>query len=200
MAAHAVSKSEIDAPALNVEQIANKIIRARAEIAEREAEERDLALAAVSGDEKAVARIAEIRATIRRIEADISLLENARFVAQRNEALADAEKLQAYRDRHFQIAKERATAIVNLATVIDGLVDDLKARITNMNQIEKEIFSALRQAGSPPETHIVGRIGLGQSAVDRLSRFTSGTDKFRQGRSVSAVARSAWGYLLTDKG
>ena len=192
------NSSEPVTTTLNVEQIANRIIRARAEIAEREAEERDLALVAVSGDEKAVARISEIRATIRQIEADISLLENARFVAERNEALADADKLQAYRDRHFGIAKERAVAIVNLATVIDGLVDDLRARITNMNQIEREIHSALRVAGSPPEAHIVGRISLGQFAIDALSRFADGTDKYRAGRSVSAVARGAWGYLLVN--
>lgn len=189
---------QIVTPTLIVEQIANRIILARAEITEREAEERDLALAAVSGDAAAVARIAEIRATIRQIEADVSLLENARFVAERNEALADAEKLQAYRDRHFGIAQERAAAIVNLATMIDGLVDDLKTRIANMNQIEKEIWRELREAGSPPESHVVGRISLGQFAIDNLSRFTSGTDKFRQGRAVSAVARGAWGYLLAD--
>lgn len=198
MADQIVSASEAVTPTLNVEQIANKIILARAEIVEREAEERDLALAAVSGDETAVTRIAEIRATIRQVEADISLLQNARFVAERNEALADAEKMQAYRDRHFGIAKERAAAIVNLATVIDGLVDDLKTRITNLNQIEKEIWRELREAGSPPEGHIVGRIDLGQFSVDNLSRFTKGVDRFRPGRPVSAIARGAWGYLLPD--
>jgi len=183
---------------LSTGQIADKIIHARSEIAELEDEGQDLALDAVSGDKKSIARIAEIRSTITRIEADISLLENARRVAQRNDALADREKLQDYRARHFQTAKERAAALVALADIVDGLVGDLKSRIKNIRILEREIWSELREAGAPPERHIIGRSGLEVYAIDDVTMFVKGLDQYKKSRPVSEIARTAWGYLLVD--
>lgn len=181
-------------------QITGKITHAQSEIERLEAEKSELALSAVSGDETAVARIADIRATIRQIEADIPLLESARLTAERNEARADEERRQAYRDRHYQIARERAKAIVDLAVVIDGLVADIKKRLSNLNDTEQEIWAALREAGASPSSGRVGQRGLSRSAIDLLSRFANGTDKFDAGRPVAAVARDAWGHLLEPEG
>jgi hypothetical protein len=185
--------------ALTSHQIASQISAAREQVVALEVEASDLAYPAVSGDKDAIASLATIQAKKRQAEADIRVLELAKDVAISKEVAAEKAKDQAYRDRHLDIAKERAATIMKLAARADELVDEFKAIFTSMGTVEQEIWRALREAAAPPSGSIVGRKGLGDFAVASLTAFTNGTDRFRQPRAVADVAATAWSHLLSGE-
>ncbi len=164
-----------------------------------EDEARELSLPAVAGDEQARASLANVRAKIQEVEADREVLADARISALGRERDASEAKDQAYRDRNLQVARDRAAAIVQLASRADSLVAEFKTVISDMRSVEREILSASREAGQPADSAIVGRKNLDQFAIDQLLRFANGTDRFGKERPVAEWARQAWRHLLTDE-
>ncbi|MBN8978914.1 MAG: hypothetical protein J0I08_20800 [Rhizobiales bacterium] len=163
-------------------------------------EENDLALAAVSGDDEAIKRIAEIRSQLRQIGEDVSILERARTVAQRKESEAAAARNQEYRARHLAIAREKAAELVKIAVRVDEAVAAFKACTVEIDRVEREIHTALREADARESGGRVGQMHLWRFAFDLITKFVKGTASFDPGRPVADVARSAWGHLLDDEG
>lgn len=163
-------------------------------------EESDLALAAVSGDDEAIKRIAEIRSQLRQIGEDVSILERARTAAQRKESEAAAARNEKYRARHMAIAREKAAEIVKIAARADEAVAAFKASTVEIDQVEREIHAALREADAKANTSRAGQTHLWRFAFDQITKFVKGIDSFDPGRPVADVARSAWRDLLEYEG
>lgn len=189
----------MSASALTVAQIDANIALVREQISMMEDEARELSLPAVAGDEQARTLLANVRTKIQQAEADFEVLADARISALDREREAAEAKDQDYRDRNLQIARERATTIVQLASRADGLVAEFKALIADMRKVERDIWTTLRETGQPADCNIVGRKNLEQFAVDQLLRFANGTDRFGKERPTAEWARSAWRHLLTDE-
>ncbi|MGM4915894.1 hypothetical protein [Tardiphaga sp. 813_E8_N1_3] len=178
-------------------QIDGNLAVARDLIGQLEDQSRDFSLPAASGDEAAVALLANVRAQIRQATEDVSVLELARQVAIASELNAAKMKDEAYRARHHQTARERAAEIVKRAVRADELLAELKAAIGGIAETERAIWNALRDAGEPPGDAIVGRKNLSQFAVDRVVAFSNGNDRLNANRPlVAEIARRAWANLL----
>lgn len=189
MSASAPTSAQIDA----------SIAIVREQISLMEDEARELSLPAVAGDEQARALLTNVRAKIQQAEADLTVLADARISALGKECEAAEAKDQGYRDRNLQIARDRAAAIVQLASRADSLVAEFKTLISDMRGVEREIWNAAREAGQPADGAIVGRKNLEQFAVDRLLRFTKGLDRFGKDEPVATWAQMAWAHLLRDE-
>lgn len=180
-------------------QIEAQLAAARERIATLDDKARDLSLPAVAGDQQAVTSLASIRVQIQQAEADLAVLADARMSALRHEASATEDEAQAYRERHFQTARERAAVIVQLAGRADELVAEFKTLVADMRGVEREIWIALREAGQPADSAIVGRKNLDEFPVNQLRMFVNGTDRFRDAKPVVEIAKRAWSHLLTDE-
>jgi hypothetical protein len=168
-------------------------------IASLEAKMPELSLAAVAGDQDAIASLADIQAQIRQAKADLSVLDLAKDAAIKGEIATDAAKAQAYREHHMEIARTRAADLMKLAARLDELVLEFKKVFGDLTATEREIWNALRKASASPDDGVVGRKNLGHFAIASLTAFTNGTDRFRQVRGVADVASVAWGDLLKSK-
>ncbi|WP_425906811.1 hypothetical protein [Nitrobacter sp. TKz-YC02] len=189
----------MSASALTVAQIDANIALVREQISMMEDEARELSLPAVAGDEQARTLLANVRTKIQQAEADFEVLADARISALGRDHEAAEAKDADYRARQLQIARERAAAIVQLASRADGLVAEFKALISDMRGVELGIWKAAREAGQPADGAIVGRKNIDQFAIDQLLRFANGTDRFGKERPVAEWARQAWRHLLTDE-
>lgn len=181
-------------------QITSRITFITSSIEMLRQEESDLALAAVSGDDDAVKRIAEIRSQLRQIGEDVAILDRARTAAQRKESEAAAARDEAYRAHHLAIAREKAAELVKIAVRVDEAVAAFKACTVEIDRVEREIHSALREADAKANTGRVGQTHLWRFAFDLITKFVKGTASFDPGRPVADVARNAWSHLLDDEG
>jgi hypothetical protein len=187
------------APSMTVAQIEAQTTDARECLALLNDEAKDLSLLVVSGDQDAAAKLAGINAEVRQITADLAVLDNARLVAAEQQRDASDAKDAAYRARHMTIARDRAAAIVSLASRVDQIVAEFKSVYSEMVGTEEQIRRALREAGTPPNDAAVGQRGLAVFAIASLTAITNGTDRFSRTRAVADVARMAWADLLVSE-
>ncbi|MBI1203779.1 MAG: hypothetical protein GC182_14855 [Rhodopseudomonas sp.] len=168
-------------------------------LASLDVEAKSLSLPAVSGDKDAAAKLAKITGSIRQVTSDIAVLENARLVAAKADADAQAEDDAARRRCQFENAKRLAVDILAMAQQADELAVSYKALLEDLADAERKIANAIRAAGKPVQTTIVGRHNLGYFLIERMTNIQSGRDKhLTDARHVAAVAATAWRDLLEN--
>ncbi|MEZ0170767.1 hypothetical protein [Microvirga sp. TS319] len=159
-----------------------------------------LSLSAVSGDQEAARRLAEIRAKLDGARADRVVLETARKQALQAEADAFVAAATNGKARRLAEARENAERLLVTASTADALISDLKAVLADLNRTEADVWTSLRLAHVMPPGELIGRKGISRHVVDTLKAFADGRDNFRNDkRTTSEVAEIGWNFLLEDE-
>jgi hypothetical protein len=181
-------------------EIGARINAVRANIASLERQAANLALEAVGGNQEAATSIVDIRRDIDRARAELDTLRAAHRTAIEIES--DERELErgARRAEHMEIARQRATDLLDAAERADAALATFKRAIGDIRANEPALWRALRAAEERVSDAIVGRVGLDREAFDFFREFMDGRDRYPkkswQCHTVAERARSAWGDLI----
>jgi len=187
--------------AMSSAQIDARISAAREYLASLDADAKRLSLPAVSGDKTASDKLADVHRSIAQATADLATLNNALGAARRKEQEADAKADAERRGRHMSEARAHAAELVKIGRRADELVDAFDALLVDLEKAERDVWSALREAGVRPKTGIVGRAGLARFMDARMLEVIDRRQKaIRHQKPVADVAAAAWADLLEKEG
>jgi hypothetical protein len=186
--------------ALTSDEIGARIDAVNVNIGRLERQAANLALEAVGGNQEAALSIVDIRRDIDRARVELDTLRAAHRTAVAIEADERELKRGARRAEHMEIARQRATDLLDAAERADAALATFKQAIADIRENEPALWQALRAAEKRVSTAIVGRIGLDQEAFGFVREFLDGRDRNPkmswQCHTVAERARSAWGDLI----
>ncbi|GLS30554.1 hypothetical protein SAMN04488498_103130 [Mesorhizobium albiziae] len=162
-------------------------------LADLEKEAQSLAYAAVSGDKRAVDRLAKIKADIERAKADTVVFEQAKVKAEQIEIAEISAEAKAERASAIKQAVALAGKIQQAARRVDEIAAEFRAIISELPIAEHQLWQTLRKAAAVPSDGIIGRKNLASHAFAVM--VNANEAPAFQPRPVADIAGVAWGYL-----
>lgn len=157
-----------------------------------------LSLAAVAGNAEAASRLSEIMSQLRQADADRGILQRAISSAESEEAAAAAAVDGAERDRHREIAAGHAARLIELASMVDGLVSGVSKVLSDLSTVEHDVWRSLHAAGDRPANTVIGRRNISALAGAEFQAVLNGLAKY--GRPpISIQVQAAWRFLTDEE-
>jgi type III secretion system FlhB-like substrate exporter len=169
--------------------IRGQITAVDARVIELELEAEGLALAVVSGDTDAVARMSAIRAEIERAKADKIMFERAFSGAVAHEAAERAKEKQAAESVSAAAARKQAARIVEIADRVDAMVEEFRALMGELIRTEVNACSNVAKGGLS-QAVTANRRGLFLHSAACFDDWR--TPEGRRRARVGELARKAW--------
>lgn len=177
------------------DHIAEQIDAIAVTLSRLEREAVKLSLAAVSGDEKAAQRLADINADIERAKADRVVFQRAEKAALQIESAEDDRIEEEKRRQHYLNAARTAVELIGLSEQLDAAIEKFAQTILDMRAAERAISSELVLARKETIP------GFWQFKSESLA-FGRINNIFEKGQMtippVSERTRAAWGRLASD--
>ncbi|SOC92469.1 hypothetical protein SAMN05216358_2620 [Rhizobium sp. AN5] len=177
------------------DHIAEQIDAIAVTLSRLEREATKLSLAAVSGDEKAAQRLAEINADIERAQSDRVILQRAEKAALQIELAADNRAEEAKRQHHYMNAVNAAVELVGRAERLQAVIEEFGQMVLAIEADERLISSEMRLAKKEisPRAGQFRTYRMASVAVENVF----GKGDFAN-ESIAKIIRDAWAPLLED--
>ncbi|MFK0335387.1 hypothetical protein ACIQUB_30190 [Rhizobium sp. NPDC090275] len=177
------------------DNIRGQITAVDARVIELELEAEGLALAVVSGDTDAVARMSAIRTEIERAKADKVMFERAFSGAVAHESAERAKEKEAAKGVSAAAACKQASRIVEIADRVDVMIDEFRTLMFELERLELDANHNVKNGGlsQAASRH---RRGLVRQSGANFADWS--TPQGRRREPIGSLARSGWGDIIEE--
>lgn len=160
----------------------------------------NLSVALLVGDTDAGQQLADVQQQLDRLGVERKILAAGLTRAYQAEKEAREKEIAARRGSVVKAVRSKIEKLFAECEELDQMRSQYLAKVEAVRQLEGESTSDLRSVRAMPEGSIIGRHGLGDLALSRLSAEGAGTLIFLSDqRGVAEVARKGWEFLFEEQ-